>query len=159
MGEGTRKKMALLSIFTEENDILRKKCRAVTRFDAKLATLLDDMKETVAENNGAGLACPQVGYLRRAAVINCPELFLEIVNPAIVAESGEQIDEEGCLSVDSSKNCLVRRPYEITLEYFDRTGEKHSKTLCGYPARAACHELDHLDGVLFYTKEYKGGRK
>lgn len=148
--------MAVRKIFQEDNDILLKRCREVTVFDDKLGELLDDMFDTMRKADGVGLAGPQIGYLRRIAVVEADDEKLEMVNPQIIAAEGKQIDEEGCLSVDSSKNCKVLRPYKITLRAYDRKGEKYEKELTGLPARAVCHELDHLEGILFYTKKYEG---
>lgn len=151
--------MAIRKIFQEDNEILFKRCREVSIFDEKLGELLDDMFETMLKADGVGLAGPQVGYLRRIAVIDCEGEKLELVNPQIIAAEGEQIDEEGCLSVDSSKNCEVLRPYKVTVKAQDRKGERFEKTLTGLPARAVCHELDHLEGILFYTRKYEGKNK
>ena len=148
--------MAVRKIFQEDDPILLKHCREVTVFDEKLASLLDDMFETMLKADGVGLAGPQVGYLRRLAVVETPDDRLELVNPKIIASEGEQIDEEGCLSVDSSKNCRVLRPNKVTVRAQDRTGTWYEKTVEGLSARAVCHELDHLDGILFYTKKYEG---
>lgn len=148
--------MAIRQIFQEGSDVLHKHCREVTVFDKKLGDLIDDMFETMIKADGVGLAAPQIGYLRRLAVVECDDVKLELVNPVIIYTEGEQIDEEGCLSVDSSKNCEVLRPYIVTVKAQDRTGKEYEKTLTGLPARAVCHELDHLDGILFYTKAYKG---
>lgn len=148
--------MAIRKIFQEDNDILFKKCREVTVFDKKLSDLIDDMYETMRKADGVGLAGPQVGLLRRLAVIEVDDLQLEMINPVIIASEGEQIDEEGCLSVDFAKNCEVRRPYKVTVKAQDRHGKEYVKELEGLAARAACHEIDHLDGILFYTKKYVG---
>lgn len=148
--------MATRRIFQEGEDILLKKCREVTVFDKKLGELIDDMFETMLKADGVGLAGPQIGYLRRLAVVQVDDEKLELVNPQIISSSGEQIDEEGCLSVDSSKNCKVKRPYTVTVRAKDRNGIEFEKTVNGLTARAVCHELDHLDGILFYTKKYNG---
>ena len=148
--------MAIRKIFQEDDPILFKKCREVTVFDEKLSTLIDDMFETMRKSDGVGLAGPQVGYLRRLAVVECDDDKLELVNPVIIASSGQQIDEEGCLSVDSHKNCKVLRPYKVKVKACDRFGKEFTKEVEGLTARAVCHELDHLDGILFYTKKYEG---
>ena len=153
--------MAIRQIFQEGSDVLHKHCREVTVFDKKLGELIDDMFETMTKADGVGLAAPQIGYLRRIAVVECDDdngehVKLEMVNPVITFTEGEQIDEEGCLSVDSSKNCEVLRPNTVTVRAFDRHGKEYEKTVTGLPARAVCHELDHLEGILFYTKAYKG---
>ena len=113
--------MAIRNVVQAGDDVLRKKCFAVARFDEKLATLLDDMKDTVRKEEGAGLAAPQVGVLRRAVVIDVEEGFFELVNPVIVQAKGEQIGYEGCLSVRGRRG-VVRRPMEVTVEFFDRFG-------------------------------------
>ena len=138
--------MAIRNVVQVGDDVLRKKCFAVARFDEKLATLLDDMKDTVRKEEGAGLAAPQVGVLRRAVVIDVEEGFFELVNPVIVQAKGEQIGYEGCLSVRGRRG-VVRRPMEVTVEFFDRFGKPQKLTARGFFARAVCHELDHLDGV------------
>ena len=143
--------MAIRNVVQVGDDVLRKKCFAVARFDEKLATLLDDMKDTVRKEEGAGLAAPQVGVLRRAVVIDVEEGFFELVNPVIVQAKGEQIGYEGCLSVRGRRG-VVRRPMEVTVEFFDRFGKQQKLTARGFFARAVCHELDHLDGVLYLDK-------
>ena len=143
--------MAIRNVVQAGDDVLRKKCFAVARFDEKLATLLDDMKDTVRKEEGAGLAAPQVGVLRRAVVIDVEEGFFELVNPVIVQAKGEQIGYEGCLSVRGRRG-VVRRPMEVTVEFFDRFGKPQKFTARGFFARAVCHELDHLDGVLYIDK-------
>ena len=115
--------MAIRNVVQVGDDVLRKKCFEVTVFDEKLATLLDDMKETVRKEEGAGLAAPQVGILRRAVVIDVDEGFYELVNPVIVESKGEQTGWEGCLSV-RGKRGVVTRPQTVKVEYFDRTGKK-----------------------------------
>lgn len=146
--------MALRKIFKDGDELLLKRSREVVNFDEKLAILLDDMRETMKKADGVGLAAPQVGLLRRAAVVEVDDLYLELINPQIIHSEGQQIDEEGCLSVDSSKNCQVLRPMKVTVRAFDRHGNRFEKTVEGLPARAVCHELDHLDGILFYTRKY-----
>ena len=148
--------MAIRKIFQEGDEILLKRCREVTVFDEKLGQLIDDMFETMLQADGVGLAGPQVGYLRRIAVVQVEDDKLEMVNPQIIYAEGEQIDEEGCLSVDSSKNCEVLRPYVVTVRAFDRHGKQFERTVEGLMARAVCHELDHLEGILFYTRKYEG---
>lgn len=146
--------MAIRNIFTEEDDILLKKSRVVTKFDDRLAQLLDDMKETMIKAEGAGLAAPQVGLLRRVAIIDIDGEILELINPKIVATEGSQIELEGCLSVSPRKNCKVLRPQKVVVEAYDRNGKQYKKELVDIAARACCHELDHLDGILFYTKKH-----
>jgi peptide deformylase len=147
--------MAIRKIFMDGEPILLKRSRQVTNFDDRLAVLLGDLRDTMHKADGLGLAAPQVGILRRIAVVEVDDIYLELINPQIVTSEGEQIGAEGCLSVDSDKNCDVARPMKITVKAYDRYGKLYEKTLEGLSARAVCHELDHLDGILFYTREYK----
>ena len=140
--------MAYREILTEENPRLRKISRPVENFDQKLADLLDDLIETMNRSNGVGLAAPQVGILRRAVVIDVGDGPLEFVNPRILSTEGEQDGEEGCLSCPG-KWGLVKRPYKVTVEAYDRTGERFILVGEELLARAICHELGHLDGQLF----------
>ena len=112
------------------------------------------MKETVRKEEGAGLAAPQVGILRRAVVIDVTEGFFELVNPVIVEAKGEQTGYEGCLSV-RGKRGVVTRPNYVKVEYFDRSGKKKKLVARGFFARAVCHELDHLDGILYIDRAEK----
>lgn len=131
--------------------ILRKVCKEVKNFDAELSALLDDMKQTVRAEDGAGLAAPQIGVDARVVVVDVEEGFFELVNPEIYYEKGEQTGPEGCLSV-KGKQGIVTRPEKVKIVYRDRTGRKHKLTAEGFFARAVCHELDHLDGVLYIDK-------
>lgn len=131
--------------------ILRKVCKEVKNFDAELGALLDDMKQTVRAEDGAGLAAPQIGVDARVVVVAVEEGFFELVNPEIYYEKGEQTGPEGCLSV-KGKQGIVTRPEKVKIVYRDRTGRKHKLTAEGFFARAVCHELDHLDGVLYIDK-------
>ncbi|MDE7440104.1 MAG: peptide deformylase [Clostridia bacterium] len=131
--------------------VLREKCIEVKSFNKELADLLDDMKETVRAENGAGLAAPQIGLNKRVVVIDVEEGFFEMVNPVIVSSKGEQTGPEGCLSV-KGKQGTVTRPDKVKAEYRDRNGKKHKLTAEGFFARAVCHELDHLDGILYTDK-------
>lgn len=131
--------------------VLRKVCKEVKNFNGELASLLDDMKVTVRAEDGAGLAAPQVGVDIRAVVIDVEEGFFELVNPEIYYEKGEQTGPEGCLSV-KGKQGTVTRPEKVKLVYRDRQGRKHKLTAEGFFARAVCHELDHLDGILYIDK-------
>ena len=130
---------------------LRKVCKDVKNFNGELASLLDDMKVTVRAEDGAGLAAPQVGVDIRAVVIDVEEGFFELVNPEIYYEKGEQTGPEGCLSV-KGKQGIVTRPEKVKVVYRDRYGRKHKLTAEGFCARAVCHELDHLDGILYIDK-------
>lgn len=140
--------MARKFVLQTGDPVLREKCREVKSFNSELFTLLDDMKETVRAENGAGLAAPQIGLNIRAVVVDVEEGFFELVNPVILATKGEQVGPEGCLSV-KGKQGTVARPYRVKAEYRDRFGRKHKLTAEGFFARAVCHELDHLDGVLY----------
>ena len=148
--------MALREIFQDGDELLLKRSREVTAYDERLATLLDDMRDTMRHADGVGLAAPQVGILKRVAIIEADDIYLEMINPQIIAAEGEQIGEEGCLSVDSSKNCRVLRPSKVTVRAYDRNGKLYEKTVENLAARAVCHELDHLEGILFYTRKYEG---
>lgn len=133
------------------DEVLRKKSEEVRKFDSELWALLDDMKETVRAEDGAGLAAPQVGVNIRAVVIDLDEGYFEMVNPKILAVKGEQRGEEGCLSV-KGKYGIVTRPNKVKAEYRDRYGKKHTVTGTGLFARCMCHEFDHLDGVLYIDR-------
>lgn len=146
--------MAKRDIVLDGQEILRKKCREVTAFDEKLHKLLDDMKETLLVADGVGLAAPQVGIMKRVCIISFDDFFLELVNPVIVKTAGSQIGPEGCLSVPD-KNCEVKRPNYLVCEYQDRWGKHNTIEVRNFIARIFCHEIDHLDGILFYDKEYK----
>ena len=143
--------MAIRNVVQVGDDVLRQKCFPVETFDEKLFELLDDMKETVKKEQGAGLAAPQVGVLRRVVVVDVEEGYFEFINPVILAQKGEQSDWEGCLSV-RGKSGVVSRPMKVTLSYQDRNGDKYLLKAKGFFARAICHELDHLDGVLYIDK-------
>ncbi len=143
--------MAIRSVVQVGDEVLRGKCQPVEVFDEKLVQLLDDMKDTVKFEQGAGLAAPQVGVLRRVCVVDVDEGYFEFINPEIVAQKGEQSGWEGCLSV-RGKNGIVSRPMKVKLSYQDRNGEKQLLQAKGFFARAICHELDHLDGVLYIDK-------
>ena len=135
-----------------EDDILRKHCRAVERFDDRLAALLDDMAETMYAANGAGLAAPQVGILCRVVVIDVGDgNVYELINPEIISTSGEVVDAEGCLSVPGRRG-KVARPEKVTVRAINRKGEECEYTGTGLLARAFCHEIDHLDGILYLDK-------
>ena len=145
--------MALREIVKFGEDILRKKCREVTSFDEKLGILLDDMAETLQNADGVGLAAPQVGMLRRVVVIDVRDGkgTIELVNPVLVEQHGNQVGNEGCLSAPGEW-CEVERPMRVTVKAFDRHGKEFTVTGEGLLARALCHELDHLEGVLFIDR-------
>lgn len=141
--------MAIRKIITQGDDRLRKKCRPVTEFNRRLHILLDDLRETLAESQGAGLAAPQVGVLRRAVVIAVDEdEMLELVNPEILEQSGEQIGPEGCLSVPG-KWGMVTRPSFVRVKAQDRYGEWFETEGGDLLARCFCHEIEHLEGHLY----------
>ena len=141
--------MAIRKIVLQGDEILTKKCRPVTEFNQKLHDLLDDMGETLLDANGAGLAAPQVGILRRLAVVLDEEdEIIELVNPEIVSSSGEQTGLEGCLSVPG-KFGLVTRPNVVRVRAQDRNGDWFEVEGEELTARAFCHEIEHLDGHLF----------
>ena len=143
--------MAIRNVVQVGDEVLRQKCFPVETFDEKLISLLDDMKETVKKEEGAGLAAPQVGVLRRVAVVDVDDGYYELINPVILQQKGEQTGWEGCLSV-RGKSGIVSRPMKVTVVYQDRFGEKQIVKAKGFFARAICHELDHLDGVLYIDK-------
>ncbi len=140
--------MGLRKIFTDKDSALHKVCRPVTKFDRRLHSLLDDMKETLADAEGVGLAAPQVGILRRVVVVDTGERVLELVNPEILERSGEQEGQEGCLSVPG-KYGIVKRPMHVKVRAQDRDGNWFEAEGDELTARCFCHELDHLDGVLY----------
>ena len=141
--------MAIRTILTEGEPALTKKCHPVTKFDGKLADLLDDLKETLAQANGLGLAAPQVGILRRAViVVDGDDQMLELVNPEILDQKGEQDGLEGCLSVPG-KWGYVKRPEWVKVKAQDRTGQWFEVEGTGITARCFCHELAHLEGQLY----------
>ena len=141
--------MALRTILTDGDPALHKACRPVTRFDEKLHVLLDDLKETLAQANGAGLAAPQVGILRRAViVVDANDQMLELVNPEIISREGEQEGFEGCLSVPGRWG-VVKRPMKARVRAQDRYGNFFEAEGEEIVARCFCHEIDHLDGHLF----------
>ena len=131
--------------------VLRQVCAPVKEFNAELCTLLDDMKETLKQANGAGLAAPQVGVPIRAVLVDVDEGFFEFINPVFVWQKGEQYGYEGCLSV-RGKAGKVLRPEKVKIIYSDRKGNRCALVARGFFARAVCHELDHLDGVLYTDK-------
>ncbi len=131
--------------------VLRQTCAPVTRFDGELCALLDDMKETLRKAEGAGLAAPQVGVPIRVVVVDVEEGYFEFVNPVFVWQKGEQVGAEGCLSI-RGKAGTVRRPSKVKILFQDRKGDKYSLVARDFFARAVCHELDHLDGVLYTDK-------
>ena len=147
--------MAHRKIIEEWDSVLHKHCRPVTNFDSRLHELIDDMRETLLEADGVGLAAPQVGVLRRVVLVletNVPEgeepYIIELVNPEIVSTEGEQNGPEGCLSLPGRFG-LVKRPMDVTVRAQDRNGNSFEISGHELTARAFCHELDHLEGKLF----------
>lgn len=147
--------MALRNVLIKGDPALNKKSRPVTDFNKRLFDLLDDLKETLASQNGVGLAAPQVGVLRRAVVVletNVPEgeeeYFIELINPEIVYREGEQTGAEGCLSIPEQYG-IVSRPEFVRVRAQNRDGEYFEVEGFGLTARCFCHEIDHLDGILF----------
>lgn len=143
--------MALRRIALQGEECLAKVCRPVTEFNGRLHTLLDDMKDTLLDSGGVGLAAPQVGVLRRVVVIDVGDQgdgLLELINPVITMREGEQCGREGCLSLPG-RQAVVTRPRRVTVQYQNRDGVHCEKTVEGLFARAVCHELDHLDGKLY----------
>ena len=141
--------MALRKIVLQGDDCLKKVCRSVTDFNARLHTLLDDMTETLIDSGGVGLAAPQVGVLRRLCVVmNEDDEIIELINPEIIATEGEQTGLEGCLSVPG-KYGMVTRPYVVRVRAQDRNGDFFEVEDEGLTARCFCHEIEHLDGHLF----------
>lgn len=143
--------MAIRNIVQMGDEVLRKKCFEVTEINEKIITLLDDMKETLIKANGAGLAAPQVGVLRRVFVVSVDDKYYECINPVIEKTSGKQVGEEGCLSV-KGKYGTVERPLKVTVRALDRNGKEFTAKAEGFLARAFCHENDHLDGILYVDK-------
>ena len=150
--------MALRKVVYIEDHLLRKKSRPVTKFDDRLHTLLDDMRETLDQADGVGLAAPQVGVLRRVCLVldtvvpegEAPILY-ELINPEIILAEGEQHEPEGCLSVPGEYG-VVKRPAFVRVRAFDRNGKEFEVEGTGLTARCFCHEIDHLNGIVFTSK-------
>ena len=140
--------MGLRKILTDKDPALHKTCKPVTNFDAKLHKLLDDMAETLAEANGVGLAAPQVGILRRVVIVDVGDEIVELINPTMLETDGEQVGAEGCLSVPG-KYGVVKRHYYAKVRAQDRNGEWFEVEGEELIARCFCHELDHLDGIVY----------
>lgn len=141
-------RMALRKIVTEGDPILAKKSRPVEKFDARLAELLDDMKQTLYSAEGAGLAAVQVGVLRRVVVVDVGDGYLELINPEIIDAQGEQRENEGCLSLPGKYGATLR-PAVVRVKAQNREGKWCVYKGEGLKARCFCHEIDHLDGILF----------
>lgn len=147
--------MALRNLRLDGDEILRKKSREVEKIDDRILTILDDMADTMYDKDGVGLAAPQIGILKRLVVIDVDdENLYKMINPKIIKSSGEAVDAEGCLSVPEKRGEVVR-PSNVTVEYTDINGELKVLDAEGLLARCICHELDHLDGILFTDKMTK----
>ena len=141
--------MAKLNIVKIGDEVLRKTCRPVEKITPRVITLLDDMIETMRDADGCGLAAPQVGILRRIAVVEVePGQVIELINPKIIARAGKQEEQEGCLSIPNRWG-ITRRPKHVTVRAMNRNGEIVDISGSDLLARALCHEIDHLDGKLF----------
>ena len=143
--------MAIRTIRISTDEVLRKTCKEVKEITPNLLTLLDDMADTMYDANGVGLAAPQVGILKRVVVIDIGEGLVELINPVILETSGSQIDDEGCLSVPG-KYAPVERPNYVKVKAMDRDGNEFIIEGEELMARALCHEIDHLDGILYIDK-------
>jgi peptide deformylase len=147
--------MALRNLRFNGDEILRKRSREVSVIDNKIKMLLNDMIDTMYENDGVGLAAPQVGILKRVVTIDVDDgNIYRMINPKIIKSSGEQTDQEGCLSVPETKG-MVKRPMSVTAVYTDEEGNEVTVEAEGLLARAICHEIDHLNGVLFIDRTEK----
>ena len=140
--------MGLRKILTDKEPALHKVCKEVTAFDSKLHKLLDDMRDTLIDSQGVGLAAPQVGILRRVVLVDVGDEIIELINPTLVEVDGEQVGAEGCLSVPG-KYGLVKRPYWAKVRAQDRYGDWYEAEGEELIARCFCHELDHLDGIIY----------
>lgn len=143
--------MALLNILKEGDETLRKKSRPVEEITPRILTLLDDMHETLEKAEGIGLAAPQVGILRRIVIVEIGDEKYEMINPEIISRRGIQNELEACLSVPALYG-RVKRPKHVKVRYTDRNGETHEAEGEGLTARCFCHEIDHLDGILYIDK-------
>lgn len=143
--------MAIRNIVKKGDDILKKRSKEVKEINERVLDLLDDMRDTLYESGGVGLAAPQVGVLKRIVVIDVGDGLIELINPRIIEQEGEQFDVEGCLSIPGVYG-RVKRPARVVVEYQNRKGEIERKEGIGLLAVCFCHELDHLDGILFDEK-------
>lgn len=150
--------MSLRNLRFLGDELLKKRSREVTEINDRILELLDDMSETMYKNNGVGLAAPQVGILRRVVVIDIGDGLVELINPVITKKEGADAQREGCLSVPEFVG-EVTRPYKVVVNALNRDGEEIEVTGEGFMARALCHEIDHLDGVLFVDVADKVIRK
>ena len=143
--------MAIRNIVEYGDEILRKTCRTQLKFDEHLHQILDDMAQTMYAAEGVGLAAPQVGILRRFCIIDVGDGIIELINPVLVESSGEQIGQEGCLSIPG-KCAEVKRPMKVTVRAQDRYGKNFVIMASELKARALLHEMDHLDGILYIDR-------
>ncbi len=143
--------MAVMKILRLGDETLRKKSHPVTKIDRRTVGLLKDMAETMYAADGCGLAAPQVGILRRMVVIDVGDGLIELINPEIIESEGEEIGVEGCLSVPGRRG-TVKRPTKVVVRALDKKGREIELTADGFLARAVCHELDHLDGIVYVDK-------
>jgi len=143
--------MAVRKIYRLGDDVLRKVAHPVGQINKRMIALLQDMAETMYAADGCGLAAPQVGILRRAAVIDVGEGLVELINPVLLSAEGSEVTAEGCLSLPGKRG-TVERPTKVTISALNRKGEVIEITAEGFFARAICHELDHLDGGLYIDK-------
>lgn len=143
--------MAILNILKDGEETLRKKSKPVEKISPRLIQLLDDMQDTLKDSGGVGLAAPQVGILRRVVLVDNGEKVLELINPEIIEAKGEQEDYEGCLSVPGRWG-VTRRPAYVKVRAMNRQGKYYEADGTGIVARCFCHELDHLEGILFTDK-------
>lgn len=150
--------MALRNVVKYGDPILKKKSRKVDVFDEKISTLIDDMFETMYHSDGVGLAAVQVGILKRIVVIDCGDGPMELINPEITLAEGEQHAQEGCLSLPGRYETTIR-PQRVQVKGQDRNGKWHVYTGDDLKARAFCHEIDHLDGILFIDRLEKDHKK
>lgn len=144
--------MAIKEIRLSDDEVLRKKSKEVLEIDGRIIQILDDMADTMYHKNGVGLAAPQIGILRRIIIIDIGDGLIELINPIILEEKGEQFGEEGCLSLPGRVG-YVSRPNYCKVEGLDRNGELITVEGEGLLARALCHEIDHLNGELYIDKE------
>jgi len=143
--------MALLQIRVEGDDMLKRKAKPVKEVTPDIISLLDDMLETLNSKDGVGIAAPQIGKLKRIAIVSHDDELFEMINPEIVETEGTQTSNEACLSVPGRCGD-VERPFQITVKATDRNGEEYTVTVDDFLASVFCHELDHLDGVVFLDK-------
>lgn len=146
--------MAIRNIVYDDNPLLLKISKKVLDYDEKLWELLDDMKETMELHDGVGLAAVQVGVLKRAVIVSINNTFLEMINPEILKQSGTQCGVEGCLSIKNIQG-YVNRPHQVTVKATDRYGNGYVMTAVNDLAVVMCHEIDHIDGILFTSKMVK----